>query len=89
MFTYTGAEYFRNLIPNSEIRIADEYGHFMAIDQPELLAQIITAFYQKHCKTVPPLSSRRPFTAPVPMVKKSDIPRRSLCSDEEACDDYF
>ncbi|CAF0979486.1 unnamed protein product [Didymodactylos carnosus] len=89
LFTYTGAEYFRNLIPNSEIRIVDECGHFMAIDQPELLAQIITAFYQKHFKTVPPLSSRRPFTATAPVVKKFDIPRRSLCNDDEAEGYYF
>jgi hypothetical protein len=48
VYAVSGAEYFSNLLPNSECIIFEECGHIMAIDKPEDTARVILAFYDNH-----------------------------------------
>ncbi|CAF1075553.1 unnamed protein product [Didymodactylos carnosus] len=49
LYRYSGADYFKSIIPNSEAIILDECGHFMGLDQGEKIANYITQFYDKNC----------------------------------------
>ncbi|CAM4983275.1 unnamed protein product [Rotaria socialis] len=48
VYAFTAAEYFSNLISNSECIILEDCGHVMAIDKPEDTARSILAFYDSH-----------------------------------------
>ncbi|CAF3783114.1 unnamed protein product [Rotaria socialis] len=48
VYAASGAEFFCNLLPNTECIIFDECGHFMAIDKPEETARSILAFFDSY-----------------------------------------
>ncbi|UJR17288.1 hypothetical protein I4U23_004183 [Adineta vaga] len=48
VYAFSGAEFFRDLLPTSECVIFDDCGHFMAIDKPEETAQSILTFFNKY-----------------------------------------
>ncbi|CAF2160290.1 unnamed protein product [Rotaria magnacalcarata] len=48
VYAVRGAEFFCNLLPNTECIIFDECGHFMAIDKPEEAARSILAFFDSY-----------------------------------------
>ncbi|CAF1058784.1 unnamed protein product [Adineta steineri] len=50
VYAFTGAEYFRNLIPNSECLILEDCGHIMGIDKPDDTTRAILTFCDNHVK---------------------------------------
>ncbi|CAF1229084.1 unnamed protein product [Rotaria sordida] len=48
VYAVSGAEFFCNLLPNSECVVFDDCGHFMAIDKPEETARSILTFFDSN-----------------------------------------